>query len=207
VKEGDAKLLQGQRDMKTVLNDVKELLIEEERRKRKAFASAGGGIKIKADFAEDDSRLSLEFAEGQDIFGRQGLIGIGTLQGVGQVTCVTVEASEYTSHYLRIYRDIQYGASVQKCYGLMRKGDAYYAVLQSVDGLSTLSHACSDGTITKASYAERLGLAYEIVKSVAWLHKAEIVLRSITDQQIYLSRGADGTLSPIITGLERAREV
>jgi len=71
----------------------------------------------------------------------------------------------------------------------------------------TLSQAISEGTITKMSYAERLGLAYELAKSVAWLHKAEIVLRPITDQQIYLSRNEDGIWSPIITGLERAREV
>jgi len=128
--------MQSQNDMKAVLDDIKELLVEEKRRKKEAFSSAGGGIKIKAEFAEDDSRLSLEFAEGQDIFGRQGLIGNGTLQGVGQVTCVIVEASEYTSQYLRIYRGIQYGASVQKCYGLVRKGDGYYAVLQSIDGRS-----------------------------------------------------------------------
>lgn len=172
-----------------------------------AFASAGAENAIRVDFAEDDSRLSLTFAEGLDVFGRQGLIGKGTLQGVGQVTCVVVERSDYTSHYLRIYRDIQYGASVQKCYGILQKEDAYYAVLQSVDGLSTLSQACSEGSIAKMTYAERIGLAHELAKSVAWLHKAEIVLRSLSDEQIYLSRGADGTLSPVVTGLERAREV
>ena len=207
VKEGDSTLMQSQEEVKAVLDDVKQQLVEAARRKTKAFASAGGVVNIKADFTEDDSRMSLEFTEGHDIFGRQGLIGSGTLKGVGEVTCVTVESSEYTSHYLQIYRDMQYGACVQKCYGLLQKEDLYYAVLQSVDGLSTLVQACKDGTITKLTSTERIGLSYELAKSVAWLHKAQIVARSIADQQIYLRHNADGSLSPVITGLERAREV
>lgn len=185
--------------------DIKKALEDERDRSVKALVFTPGQA-LKGDFTETDFD-ELTFADGIDIVGRKSLIGRGTLRGVGKVICTVIESSQYTPKYLELYRNIQMGASVQVFYGILSAKNQYFAVMESLEDLPTLRQLCADKTIKNLNPLERLEIAHELGKTVAWFHRAEIQLKSLSDATVIIRKLDSGQHRPVLIGLERSRMV
>jgi hypothetical protein len=53
----------------------------------------------------------------------------------------------------------------------------------------------------------RLKVAYNIAKTMAWYHKADILLKSLQDCSIVLQDNSNGELVPYMTHVETIRHV
>jgi hypothetical protein len=78
--------------------------------------------------------------------------------------------------------------------------------MESVDEYETLAHAIENNTLP-SSALERLQLAHDIAKSMAWYHRAEMKLKSQSDDTIILKKLPSRKLCAVMTRLEGARHV
>lgn len=70
----------------------------------------------------------------------------------------------------------------------------------------TLGQACRDRTLPEG-LLERIGLAYDLAKTTAWYHRAEILLRSVSDDTIIPKKISSGNMVPFLTRLKNARHI
>jgi hypothetical protein len=182
--------------------------VNEERRRRsvKIETTRKGCGKIKCDFQQGAERIKINFQEGLDIVGRKTLVGRGTIEGLGKVICTKIEQSQYTLGYLEVYKNIQYTTGVQIFFGTMEVEKEIYAVMEDLDDEVTLQDICGE-TSTSLTLLDKIGLAYDLCKTVAVFHKAEICLKSLTDITVVLKKIKGDKWYPILTGLERSRLV
>lgn len=78
--------------------------------------------------------------------------------------------------------------------------------MESLDEHETLAHAIDNNTLPSSSL-ERLQLAHDLAKSMAWYHRAEMKLKSHSDDTIILKTLPSGKLCAVMTRLEGARHV
>lgn len=133
-------------------------------------------------------------------------IGRSYIRGVGNVICFRTELSTSSRVSLEIYQKIQAGAYVQRCYGVAQRDGVFYAVMEDTTGEETLAGACRRNALP-AAVLERVHLAYDLSKTVAWYHRAEMLLKSISDDTIILKRLPSGKSCTVLTRLENARHV
>jgi len=95
---------------------------------------------------------------------------------------------------------------VQRLFGLTRAHENVYAVMESVDEHETLAHAISNNTLP-SSALERLQLAHDVAKSMAWYHRAEMKLKSHSDDTIVLKTLPSERRCAVMTRLGGARHV
>jgi hypothetical protein len=107
---------------------------------------------------------------------------------------------------LEIYQKIQTGAFVQRYYGIAQRESNLYAIMEYLDEEETLARTCLDNSLP-AAILERVQLAYDLSKTMAWYHRAEMLLKSVSDHTIVLKKLPSGRLCPILTRLENARHV
>jgi hypothetical protein len=124
----------------------------------------------------------------------------------GSVVCYKIEPTTFTQTALKLYREVQYGAFVQRLFGLTRVHKNVYAVMESVDEHETLAHAISSNTLP-SSALERLQLAHDVAKSMAWYHRAEMKLKSHSDDTVVLKTLPSRRRCAVMTRLEGARHV
>jgi hypothetical protein len=141
------------------------------------------------------------------VFDPSAAIGRGHLnEVVGEVVCYQIPVENFTKKNLDIYRSIQTGAYVQRLYGTLETNNRYYAVMQDLEGGTTLAQACQENTLPQ-TMLERASLAYDVAKTVAWYHQAELLLRSITDTTVILKTLPTGKVCPFLTRLHNSRHV
>lgn len=129
-----------------------------------------------------------------------------SIAGVGKVALRRLSQTHLTAIYLQTYRNIQAGAYVEKFYGVFEVKGAAFAVLQDLSAEPTLAQMCANGTLP-TDFGDRLNLCCDISKSVAWFHRAEIQVKSLSDTDIVMSSSNESSLRPILTGLESSRLV
>ena len=88
----------------------------------------------------------------------------------------------------------------------MIEADALYAVMEDCRDEITLNKACREGLLPD-SLLDRVELATSLAKSVAWFHRADVVLKSINDNTVVLKRLPSGKIYPFLTNLEKLRTV
>lgn len=152
----------------------------------------------RCDFILDDS-CDIKFDYGASN-------GRGCINGVGAVVCYQIPTLSFTQKNLEVYRNIQAGAYVQRLYGTLEVNSRYYAVMEDLEGGTTLARACHGGALPR-TMLERIGLAYDLAKTMAWYHKAELLLRSITDTTVILRELSSGKICPFLTRLHNSRHV
>jgi hypothetical protein len=133
-------------------------------------------------------------------------VGRGKLPEVGSVVCYKIVLSASTQENLRTYMNIQTGAFVQRLYGTLEVEGNIYAVMEDLDDSQTLNEACKNKTLPTA-LSTRLDLAYNIAKTMAWYHRAELLLKSVTDHTVTLKELPSGRIVPFLTRLENVRQV
>lgn len=130
----------------------------------------------------------------------------GILDGIGKVVCYKIELTSAKPEFLKIYKNIQAGAYVQRFYGTVKLEEGYYVVMQDLDDNKTLAAACQDESLPDAPLA-RISLAYDVAKTMAWYHHADLKLKSVSDHTVVLQKLSSGRLTPFLTKLENARHV
>jgi hypothetical protein len=95
---------------------------------------------------------------------------------------------------------------VQHIFGITRTHENVYAVMESIDEHETLGHGISSNALP-SSTLERLQLAHDVAKSMAWYHRAEMKLKSHSDDTIVLKTLSSGRRCAVMTRLEGARHV
>jgi hypothetical protein len=107
---------------------------------------------------------------------------------------------------MEIYPKIQAGAYVQRFHGTTEINGAIYVVMQDCTGSKSLRESCMEHTLP-TNLALKVELAYNVAKSMAWYHRAGLLLKSINDETIVLVRLPNGKEAAFLTGLEHVRHV
>jgi len=133
--------------------------------------------------------------------------GKGEAEGIGAVVLKQIPQSGNILLYLNTYREIQAGAYVQKFFGTILVDNTLYAIMQDLSDGITLGQAIRSGSLADASPVNRLRIACDIAKSVAWFHAAEMLLKSLTEDSVILHKAEDGTIYPVLVDLQASRKV
>jgi hypothetical protein len=182
--------------------------VDEERKRRSAKIeiSRRASGKIKCDFKQGDKGVKIILQEELDIVGRKTLVGRGTIEDVGKVVCTKIEPSQYALGYLEVYKNIQYTTGVQMFFGTLEIENEIYAIMEDLDDEITLLDICGDNSTSLTTLA-KIGVAYDLCKTISMFHKAEICLKSLSDSTVVLKKVKDDKWYPVLTGLERSRLV
>ncbi|QYT04237.1 Protein kinase domain-containing protein [Trichoderma simmonsii] len=155
-------------------------------------------VELHTDFQEKDFTFSFE--------AQDGLLKRGTVNGVSQIMCYKIELTRSMPEFLKIYKNVQAGAYVQRLFGTVKLGENYYVVMQDLEDGKTLASACRDNGLPDTPLA-RVSLAYNIAKTMAWYHNAQLLLKSVSDHTIVLQELSSGRLAPFLTKLQNARHI
>lgn len=156
-------------------------------------------IELQTEFEEKDFVSFL--SESQD-----GMSKRGTINNIGQVVCYKIELTRSMPDFLKIYKNIQAGAYVQRLFGTVKLKENYYVVMQDLEDGQTLAAACRDGSLPSDPLS-RVSLAYDVAKTMAWYHNAQLMLKSVSDDTIVLQELSSGRLAPFLIRLQNARHV
>jgi hypothetical protein len=132
--------------------------------------------------------------------------GTFTISGRDKYICYRLTDSISGKKNLEIYRDIQYGAYVQRYYGIAKIKTDYYAVMEALVEGQNLYTMCSQQSMPH-TLQSRLKIAYNIAKTMAWYHRADLLLKSLQDYSVVLQASSNGEFVPYITHVETIRHV
>ncbi|KAK4068917.1 hypothetical protein Trihar35433_5496 [Trichoderma harzianum] len=155
-------------------------------------------VELHTDFQAKDFTFSFE--------SQDGLLKHGTVNSASQIVCYKIELTRSMPEFLKIYKNIQAGAYVQRLFGTVKLGENYYVVMQDLEDGKTLASACRDNALPDTPLA-RVSLAYDIAKTMAWYHNAQLLLKSVSDHTIVLQELSSGRLAPFLTKLQNARHI
>ena len=131
----------------------------------------------------------------------------GTLDGKA-VLCVTVSTTLIDSRvgprHVTLYSKLSANTLVHPFYGLAEQGDRVLAVMKDLSACKTLGASLGDKTFTMI--IDRVRIAYDLAHTLAYLHSVDILVRSLSDENILLVQ-SDGTWKPTLTNLDKARMV
>jgi len=88
---------------------------------------------------------------------------------------------------IRMLRSIQSSPLITSCYGLARRGDAVYAVLELVPGMSLRTFLNHKQLLTALSLQQRTMIASSLLHAVAHLHNQHIAHRDLHADNIMVS--------------------
>ncbi|KAK4060553.1 uncharacterized protein Triagg1_10678 [Trichoderma aggressivum f. europaeum] len=162
------------------------------------WLSSAPVVELHTEFQEKDFTFSFE--------SQDGLFKRGAINKVGQVACYKIQLTRSMPEFLKIYKNIQVGAYAQRLFGTVKLGEDYYAVMQDLGDGMTLASACRDNGLPDTALA-RVSLAYDIAKTMAWYHNAQLLLKSFSDHTIVLQELSSGRLVPFLTKLQSARHI
>jgi len=132
--------------------------------------------------------------------------GYFELEHVGRLVCHQIEPSFSLKNSLDIYRDIQYGAYVQRYFGIARVGNEFYVVMEGLNEDETLAEACLEHALPP-EIPKRVNVAYNIAKTMAWCHKANLLLKSLSDRHVAMHKDSTGNVIPYLVRMESVRHV
>jgi hypothetical protein len=107
---------------------------------------------------------------------------------------------------LEIRNEIQFGAFIPRCFGVAEFDGKLYAVIEDLSPGTTLHQACEHHSLP-ASLIDRLRLAWNVAKSLAWIHKAELLLETMSDCSVVLREAKNGELLPYLNKVGILRHV
>jgi hypothetical protein len=163
---------------------------------------------LEVNFRRDDGRLK--------ILGRVSDRPPRISATLDDMPVICIPSLTSTKHYssrlprlIRIYSKISAMTLVQPFYGIAEIGDPefkHWALMQDLSQNISLAQAIQAKALPK-TLPDRLKIAYELSKTVAYLHSVQILIKSMTDANIILRAGEGNVLEPVVTNLEEAREV
>ncbi|KAI9776084.1 MAG: hypothetical protein M1839_000597 [Geoglossum umbratile] len=196
IKDAQNSIAQEQTSQKETLVSLRQLSQAGLARRESLFSSMSA-ITLDGDLLLN-SDINITF-ESED-----HSVGLSHIEGLGTVVCFRIQLSTSSLMSLEIYQKIQAGAFVQRYYGIAQKGSNFYAIMEDLDEKESLARACQDNSLP-AAMSERAQLAYDLSKTVAWYHRAEMLLKSVSDHTVILKKLPSGRLCPTLTKLQNAR--
>jgi hypothetical protein len=94
---------------------------------------------------------------------------------------------------------------VQRFYGTLRAPQGLFAVMEDLQHVETLDYMLQ-GDCLAIPLATRMKVASDLAKTVAWYHKAQLLLKSISDAPVAWKTGPSGAEHPIFK-VENVRNV
>jgi hypothetical protein len=190
---------------KTYLKNISEkLLILEDLKKSKEEAQSNQDLKI--DFTEDDPRLSVTKIDDQVLSGSLALADMGIVE----VVCDPIKEElmrygEKGPRHVVIYARLSANTLVHPFYGIAERHGQRWAVMRDLRNCLTLGGAIQNEAIPESTL-ERISIAYDIAKTVEYLHSVEVLVKRLSDRNVVLVCES-GAVTPYLTNLERARLV
>ncbi|KAH8753766.1 kinase-like domain-containing protein [Hyaloscypha sp. PMI_1271] len=132
--------------------------------------------------------------------------GKSHIEGIGDVVCYEIEPSKLSYATIQVYQKLQSGAFIQHYHGISQNGNRLYAVMEDLDNFDTLADMYQDAS-RFFSLEERLVLAQDLSRTVAWYHRGEVILKSISDGSIVLKKSTKGGYRCFLKGTEKARSM
>ncbi|KAK3391180.1 kinase-like domain-containing protein [Podospora didyma] len=153
--------------------------------------------KWRADFQSNDTRLKASQDSSGDLS--------GTLDGQ-RVVLYPISSNQRDSRvgprHVTLYSKLSANTSVHSFYGLADRNGQLYAVMQDLRTAKSLGSCLADPQFSDAR--DRLRVAYDVAQTMAYLHSVEILVRSLSDQNVVLTR-EDREWKPVLTRLDQAR--
>jgi hypothetical protein len=175
-------------------------ILEEEKKHREGKESLG----IKIDFSKDDQRLNVE-QNGESFLS-------GTLDNI-KVICQPINTTEMkygkAARIAYIYSMLAGNTLVHGYYGLVERNDHIWAVMDDLRDSKNI-HSLVKGMALPTDPRVRLLIAYDLAKTIAYLHSVEILVKNLSDENVLLVQEEveGGTAwKPILTNLDQARLV
>jgi len=159
---------------------------------------------MKINFPNDDRRLKVE----QD---GEGFLN-GTLDNM-KVICQPINTSEMkygkAARIAYIYSMLAGNTLVHGYHGLAERNDRVWAVMDDLRDSKSIHSLIKDGVLPTDPKV-RLMVAYDLSKTVAYLHSVQILIKNLSDKNVLLVQEEveEGTAwKPILTDLDQARLV
>jgi hypothetical protein len=161
---------------------------------------------LEVDFSESDSRLSVTKDDDNILYGSLELADATTTK----VVCEPVKEDlmrygEKGPRHVLIYAKLSANTLVHPFYGIAQRFNQRYTVMKDLRECPTLGIAIRDGHLPQP-VLERLGIAYDIAKTMEYLHSVEVLVKRLSDKNVLLSL-ENSTMTPYLTDLDRARLV
>jgi hypothetical protein len=136
------------------------------------------------------------------------------LEGVGDVELCklvgeTSAAGAYLPRLINIYSRLSERTTARSLWGILDAPGERYAVMESLTACHKLEDLLASGKFSEFELTKRLRFAWEVCHAVAYFHSVNVLLKSLSSQNVYVRRvqSGSGQLRPILTDLENARLV
>lgn len=86
-------------------------------------------------------------------------------------------------------------------------GGIKYAVMQSLQNYQSIANAIENGLLTRTSVLERLRFAYDLSATISALHHNGLLVKSLSDESVFVDITPTGYIRPLISELKSARDV
>lgn len=133
-------------------------------------------------------------------------VGRSHIEGLGSVMCFEMQLTTSSLVSLEIYQNIQAGSFVERFLGIAKSGGKVYALMEHLGEEESLARACQHKSLPR-NILERVQLAYDLSKTMAWFRRAEMLLKSVSDYTVIMKRLPSGRLCPFLSRLEHSRHV
>lgn len=138
----------------------------------------------------------------------------GNLEGFGEIECYEVVDDSSTTgiqlpRLINIYSKISQRTAAQRLCGVLEDSGKRFVVMESLKKLTKLEESLASSAFAKIPLIKRLRFAYEICNAMVYFHSINILLKSLSTQNIFIkeSHSETGHVRPVLTGLENARLV
>ncbi|KAF5720071.1 serine threonine kinase [Fusarium mundagurra] len=195
-RKDTSELMERMRGQSMILDEMMKVLKEEDT------------PMLQVDFRDSDPRLALTKDPRDDALLSGELFPHDSQSGSVKVLCEPVNESlmqygEKGPRHVLIYAQISANAGVQPFYGIAERFGKRWTVMKDLRDMPTLASTIKSGTWPKP-LSQRLSVAYEVAKTMEYLHSVEILVKRLSDRTVVLEE-IDGTITPYLTNLESAR--
>ncbi|KAH0566340.1 hypothetical protein GP486_000276 [Trichoglossum hirsutum] len=108
---------------------------------------------------------------------------------------------------VKLYRDMTEVAQIQTLHGIFEKNGSLYAAMEDMAQHTSLADALETGLIAKLSRLQKLQIGHEIAATLSALHRAEILVKVMSDVTTHLNIMPDGSIRARLSGLQSARRI
>ncbi|KAF2476012.1 uncharacterized protein BDR25DRAFT_89864 [Lindgomyces ingoldianus] len=108
---------------------------------------------------------------------------------------------------VKLYRDMTEIAQIQTLYGIVEIDGSLYAAMEDMAQHMSFADALETGFIAKLSRLQKLQIGHEIAATLSALHRAEIIVKVMSDVTTHLETMPDGSIRAKLSGLRSARRI
>ena len=108
---------------------------------------------------------------------------------------------------VKIYNQIGDIALVQKLYGITQVNGVKYAMMQNLQRHQSVADAIEDHSFHSIPFLSRLIFAYELSATISAMHQTRLLVKTLSDETIFVEKTATERIRPLLSDLKSARDV